>query len=87
MPQNDETAASGQDDTCDCLVCAIRRATRARYGDSITQEDLKELVVHLGYASGAFLSKGDGEAQLVFIANLMQAQDEAKNLPPRGTKH
>lgn len=87
MPQNDETAASGQDDTCDCMVCAIRRASQARYGNHLSRENLIELLSHLGYASGAFLALADVEGLLAFQVHVESAQIDSQERRPRGTKH
>lgn len=87
MPQNDETAASGQDDTCDCMVCAVRRASQARYGNQMSPENLIELLSHLGYASGAFLALAGVAGQIAFMANVERAQIDAQDKLPRRTKH
>lgn len=67
MPQNDETAASGQPcDEPDCLACTIRQWIEANYPTGLNQDDKLKIMSTLAYAAGGFASLHGGlEAALV----------------------
>ncbi len=88
MPHSSEQTHRGQEDTCDCLLCGIRRVLQAKHPAPLTPEAHQDIIKALAYCTGVALQSSREDLSPLFCDTVDKAiADTAAAQRGRATSH